>query len=593
MRTQRIPRWLLASLLFLLFVFPSFRGQAAGDGPLVTAAKDNDATAVRAQLAKRANVNEYARDGSTAILWATYHSNVEMAKALIAAGAAVNTPNHYGITPLLQASRTGDAPMVAALLKAGADVAVTHPEGQTPLMAASRTGSLDAVKALLDAGAIVNAADSYQQQTALMWASSEGHLDVVNVLLAAGADPNRKAQVTAIDERKHADHATGGFTALMFAVRNGHEPVAKALVKGGADVKLTNGDNASAMVIAIVNDRFDLASTLLDLGADANDGSLYFAVDMHDATTDMRARDGSRLRAEHSNKLTALDLVKKLLDKGADPNKAFVGQLHSTTLCCGDEVNASAFYRAAIASDVEALKLMLAHGAQIEWSPSEVKKEKAGGGGGRGNGNVGKTPIMVAMVGGRGAAFAAGPGFSRPGAPPFREAASREPAEAVKVLLAAGANPNAKGPDGSTPLHQAVTARQVPIIRELAAAGAKLDATNKDNLTPLQLAEKPPDAGRGNPAAMMQDPDAYQPKRDTREEVVAALRELMGLGPNDPTPVPPPAAEPSKKADDGEKADESKSEEKKADEKKGDEKKADEKKVGDSARTSKNRQGAQ
>jgi ankyrin repeat protein len=598
MRTQRIPRWLLASLLFTLFIFPSFRGQAAGDGPLVSAAKDNDVAAVRAQLAKKVDVNEHARDGSTAILWATYHSNIEMAKALITAGAAVNTPNHYGITPLLQASRTGDAPMVAALLKAGADVAVAHPEGQTSLMAASRTGSLDAVKSLLDAGANVNAADSYQQQTALMWASSEGQLDVVNVLLAAGADPNRKAHVTTIDERKHADHATGGFTALMFAVRNGHEPVAKALVKGGADVKLTNGDNASAMVIAIVNDRFDLASTLLDLGADANDGSLYFAVDMHDATTDMRARDGSRLRAEHHNKLTALDLVKKLLDKGADPNKAFVGQLHSTTLCCGDEVNASPFYRAAIASDVEALKLMLAHGAQIEWSPSEVKKEKAGGGGGRGNGNVGKTPVMVAMVGGRGAPFAAGPGFSRPGPPPFREPASREPAEAVKVLLTAGANPNAKAPDGSTPLHQAVTARQVAIIRELAGAGAKLDATNKDNLTPLQLAEKPPDQGRGNPAAMMQDPDAYQPKRDTREQVVAALRELMGLGPNDPTPVPPPVAEPSKtadgkKADDGDKADEPKSEDKKADEKKDDGKKTDEKKVGDAARTSTNRQGAQ
>jgi hypothetical protein len=101
---------------------------------------------------------------------------------------------------------------------------------------------------------------------------------------------------------------------------------------------------------------------------------------------------------------------------------------------------------------------------------------------------------------------------------------------------------------------------------------------------------------------MMMDPDAYQPKRDTREQVIAALRELMGLGPNDPTPVPPPAAETSKtadgkKADDGEKADEpqsedKKSDEKKSDDKKSDEKKADEKKVGD-ARTSANRQVAQ
>ena len=76
-------------------------------------------TAVRALIAKRANVNEPARDGSTALLWAVYNSNLDMARALIAAGAPVNTPNHYGVTPLLQASRTGDAPIIAALLKAG------------------------------------------------------------------------------------------------------------------------------------------------------------------------------------------------------------------------------------------------------------------------------------------------------------------------------------------------------------------------------------------------------------------------------------------------------------------------------------------
>src|SRR4030095_15673983 len=142
-----------------------------------------------------------------------------------------------------------------------------------------------------------------------------------------------------------------------------------------------------------------------------------------------------------------------------------------------DEANGSAFYRAAVASDVEVLKLMIARGAKIEWTPTEVKKESRGGGGGAGRGmnaNVGKTPIMVAMVGGRGAGFAGGPGFNRLGPPPFREAANRDPAEAVKVLLAAGANPNAKAPDGSTPLHQAVAARQVPIIRALVDAGASL-----------------------------------------------------------------------------------------------------------------------
>jgi ankyrin repeat protein len=429
---------------------------------------------------------------------------------------------------------------MAELLKAGADVKRSvHPEGETPLMAAARTGKLDAVELLIEAGSDPNAADTYQNETALMRAAEEGHAEVVNALLTAGANPNTKAHISSLTERKNADHATGGFTALMFAVRNGHENVVRALVKGGADPKATNGDGVTATSIAIVNDRFDLARTLLDLGADPNDGALYFAVDMHDATTDMRAHDGSRLRAEHPNQLTALDLVKLLLDRGADPNKPFVGQIHNTSLCCDPEQNASPFFRAAIASDVEVLKLMIKHGAQLEWTPSEVKKKdgEKGGGGGRGaNANVGKTPAMMAMVGGRGAAFAAGPGFERLIAPPFREASNRDPGEALKVLLDAGANPNAKTTDGASLLHQAVTARRIDMIRALVAAGAKLDAVNKDNLTPLLLAEKPePPPPPGNNT----DSRTWKPRRDSREEVIATLRELMHLGPNDPAPIPP------------------------------------------------------
>jgi len=521
---------------------------AATDNAVVTAAKDGDLRAVRALVAKRINVNEPARDGSTALLWAVYHSDAEMTKALLAAGAKVDTPNKYGVTPLIQASRSGDTPLIDLLLKSGAKATLAHPDGETALMAAARTGHLDAVRLLIEANSDVNAT-TYQQETALMWAAAEGHADVVKALLDAKADPNRKARVTTIEERKHADHPTGGFTALMYAVRNGHEAVARVLAQRAADLNLANGDGVTALIVAIVNDRFDLAATLVDLGADANDGSLYFAVDMHDATTDMRARDGSRLRTDYPNKMTALDLIAKLLDHGADPNKAFTGQLHSATLCCSDEINASPFYRAAVAADVEALKLMLKKGADVEWSPKPVKKpgNDEDGGGGRGNANVGRTPVIIAINGGRGAAFAAGPGFERLGAPPFREASNREPVDAIKVLLAAGANPNIKTPDGSTPLHQAVTARQVPIIQALVAAGAKLDAVNKDNLTPLLLAEKPePPPPPGNNT----DARAFKPKRNTREEVIAALRELMRLGPNDPAPVPPPLPKDETKKDD-------------------------------------------
>jgi len=516
MRTRRLSAWIATSLLSLAIIFPGVLGHAAGDPSLVTAARNDDLTTVRAQIAKRANVNEPARDGSTALLWAVYNGNQDMTRALVAAGAPVNAPNHYGITPLLQASRTGDAALIGILLKAGADVAASHPDGETPLMAASRTGHMDAVKLLLEAGANANTADAYQQETPLMWAAAEGHAEVVKTLLTAGA------------------------------ARNGHEETVTTLMKNGADPKVANGDGLTATMVAIVNDRFDLAAKMVEMGADANDGSLYFAVDMHDATTDMRAHDGSRLRAEHPNKLTSFDLVKILLDKGADPNKLFQGQVHSTSLCCDPEVNSSPFYRAAIASDVDVLKLMLAKGAKVEWSPAEVKKEGGKAAGRGANANVGKTPLMMTMTGGRGAAFAAGPGFDRIGAPPFREKATRDPLEATKVLLAAGANPNAKSPDGSTLLHQAVTARQVPIIKALVASGAKLDAVNKENLTPLLLAEKP-EPVRSAAAAMQQDPGVYKPHRDSREDVIAALRELMKLGKDDPAPQPPPLPDADKK----------------------------------------------
>jgi ankyrin repeat protein len=86
-----------------------------------------------------------------------------------------------------------------------------------------------------------------------------------------------------------------------------------------------------------------------------------------------------------------------------------------------------------------------------------------------------------------------------------------------------------------------VSVRRTDAIRALVAAGAKLDAVNKDNQTPLLLAEKPDPPLTA--AQMQQDPGVYKPRRDKREDVIATLRELMKLGPDDPAPQPPPLPE--------------------------------------------------
>jgi ankyrin repeat protein len=556
----RVVRLLVVLMSVAVVLVAVVRG--AGDSAVTKAVKAGDLAGVRKLIASRVDVNAASGDGSTPLLWAAYRSEVEIAGALIAAGAKPDTPNNYGVTPLLAASRIGDVDMMEVLLKGGADPKRSHTEGETPLMAASRAGSIEAVRLLLDRGADVNATDAFQKQTALMWASAEGHLEVVDTLLKAGADPNKRAHVSSLNERRNADHPTGGFTALMWAARNGYENVARRLVQGGADMNLKNGDKASATMVAIYNDRFDLAATLVELGSDVNDGSLYTAVEMRDATTDQFAFDGSRLRPDNPNTRTAIDLIKLLLERGADPNKNFAGQFHSTSMPNSDRFDNTPFFRAAVMSDVEAMKVLIAYGADLDQSPAppppSTEKppdadDAATGGRGRGNPNVGRTAAMVTMNGGRGPAMTGGPGYIRSGAAPYREPGSRAPVDAFTLLLKSGANPNAKGPDGATLLHMVAQAGNLDMIRALAAAGVRFDEPNRDGLTALDIAEGKRPAGQGARGAAPGGGGGGRGRGGrggaaTPQDVAKLLRELMGLPPAPPsnaaaTPATPAAGE--------------------------------------------------
>jgi ankyrin repeat protein len=515
-RDRRVFRNALAASIAALLVGTAW--QTAG-ATVVSAARDADLAEVRKLIAEGSDVNAPEADGTSALLWAAHQSSPELVSVLLEAGADPNAANKFGVTPLLEASRYGDAATIEALLDGGADVQAAAREGETPLMAAARAGSAAAVKLLLERGADVNAVESLHEQTALMWAAAEGHVEVVGLLLDNGADPNRKARASELTTRStRADYPSGGFTALHWAVRNGDEPVVRRLIEGGADPSITNADGATPMMLAIVNDRFDLAAKLVELGADANDGSLYHAIEMRDATTDWRARDGSRLRADHPNELTALDLAKVLLDAGADPDKPVAVQMHNASMCCDPKANATPFYRAAVAADVEALKLMFAYDPDLAWVPESIKT------GPRQPGNTGgKTALMVAMDGGKGVGMAGGPGDIREGiAPPFREVSNRNPADAVKVLLEAGADPDAKTPDGDTALHLAAFAGKMEIVRTLVAGGADMSVKDAAGKTALEVvSEQKPRPPRPTSGALVDGEMPAQPA-----EVAELLREL-------------------------------------------------------------------
>jgi len=526
--------------------------QTAGESAVAAAAQAGDLSAVRSLIVKKADVNLPQGDGSTALLWAAYNSDAEMTKVLLAAGAKPDVANKYGVAPLLMAARQGvsGAPVVDLLLKAGADPRKAEINGETPLMAAGRTGSVESIKLLITRGVEVNEQDSVEGESALMRAANEGNNDAVKALLEVGANPDLKTRINTILDRKLGDFPTGGFTAMMFAARNGHADVVKTLIDRGANASLVNGDGVSALALAVINDRFDFAAQMLDWGVDANAGNpLFWAIDMHDATTDMHPRDGSLLRPNFDNKLKSLDMAKVLLDHGANPNQPFIGDVHSHALGGAPFENATPFYKASINSDVAGMELLLNYGADVSWTPSQVKTTTSGAPVGRGaNGNAGKPAAFVAMTGGRGAPFGGGPGFDRPGPAPFREVSDRKPADALKVLLDWGADPDAKDATGQTALHAAANAGNLEMIRTLADYGATLTATDKDGKTALDLVDKKiADAanggGRGGRGAAggggaggRGGAPAAKP-----EDVDKLLRELMGLPALDPATLAKPA----------------------------------------------------
>ena len=177
-------------LLIGLSVF-ALTPSAGTDTRLADAAQQGDKAAVRSLLKQHADINAAQGDGTTALHWAAYRDDLEMAQLLLQSGADVKAATREGaITPLFMACTNGSASMIEALVKGGASVNTTKTNGTTPLMTAAASEIAAAVKLLLDHGAAVNAKEEAHGQTALMFAAALDRADVVKLLLQRGADPN-------------------------------------------------------------------------------------------------------------------------------------------------------------------------------------------------------------------------------------------------------------------------------------------------------------------------------------------------------------------------------------------------------------------
>ncbi|HET9191956.1 MAG TPA: ankyrin repeat domain-containing protein [Vicinamibacterales bacterium] len=350
----------------------------AGPTDVADAAKRGDRTAVRTALARKADVNAAQVDGSTALHWAVERDDAEMADVLIRAGARITARTREGVTPLQLAATNGSATMIDRLLKAGAKPNEPLTQARdTALMMAARTGGTGAIRLLVEAGADVNAKETWGGTTALMWAVSEGHVEAARLLIAAGADVNARSNfvaaangrgfegrtpLTNATDAKPAEFASGWLTPLMLAAREGHVELSRLLVSAGADVNAAAGDGKTALALAIFNGNYEVASFLVDNKADVNVADaqrftpLFYAVDRRNMET-----------APNFPWMVTLDplpLIRKMLDAGANPN-ALVNNTPRARMREGSPriVFATALMRAAFAGDLELVKLLLDRGA--------------------------------------------------------------------------------------------------------------------------------------------------------------------------------------------------------------------------------------
>jgi ankyrin repeat protein len=411
--------WVLAATLLMAV------GAAAAnpDLRLVNAAKDQDMQQVRTLLSGRPDVNVPSEDGSTALLWATHWNDLQTAELLVRAGANANAANDFRMTPLAQACTNGSAELVDLLLKADANPNTPIGTGETPLMTCARVGNADAVRMLLLHGANVNATEPKQNQTASMWAAAQQHSKVLETLIEAGADLQA--------------HTKLGFTALHFAARAGDMESIRTLLSAGVDVNIRSQPDPE--IVRVEGAREAGPTAVAGPGPVGGVARPAGAARGTGAGGGFGARAGANFPGSTSLLVATVrghvPLALFLLDQGADPNVLDAGftPLH---WAAGTWENGLANPVYGFVDPIggipdrdaklQLVKALLAHGA----NPNLQMTARPPGYGGTGTGGYNDAA----------------------GATPFIVAANAGDVEMMRMLLAAGADPQLVTNSNSTAL---------------------------------------------------------------------------------------------------------------------------------------------
>mmetsp|Transcript_12255 Transcript_12255/g.17096 ORF Transcript_12255/g.17096 Transcript_12255/m.17096 type:complete len:903 (+) Transcript_12255:62-2770(+) len=453
--------------------------------PLMNAAENGNVDLLKALITNAGNepdesgatyVDSFSETGFSALIIAAAKGHKEAVTYLLEAGAAVEATSGNGVTALMYAAASGMNDVINILIeKGGAAVNTEHSNGGTALLEAASGGNTDSMKLLIEKGAKFDFIDN-DGVTPLMAVASQGDVDGQTLVIDALKKSMDPAKLAA-----HINlHSESGGTSVMFAAAGGHVECTKQLIENGANVNAIAKATPEYMVKyekMVEDGTYPEEEPHVDgvtaVHVSAQAGHLECVKLLIENSADVTVADEEgRTPLVLAVKGNHGDVAVSIVAAGADPNTPYVDE---------DGVSHNLLMDAIQVENSEFASLLIEKGADLYFT-DDKKVSTVLQASHRGLTDVVKQLLEKKTKDG----FVDAP--SDEGITPLIAAASEGHLEAVKLLIEAKAEVNAKDKDSTNAIMAACARGHLEAVEALLAAGADVNNQNADGHTALMFA---------------------------------------------------------------------------------------------------------